>query len=210
MNGLMMNYSLTLDKMLTRANTVFPSQEIVSRLADGSIHRYTYKDFYKRVLRLMNALRTLGVKPGDRVATFAWNNYRHMEIYFAVPALGAVLHTLNIKLFPESLTYIVNHAEDKFIFVDKSLVKPLAALQDTFKTVENYIIMDDKAAEPDIQFKTSLDYENLINQADETESFIELDENTAAGLCYTSGTTGEPKGALYSHRSMFLHAVGIV
>ncbi len=209
MNAQMMNYPLTLDRMLVRANTVYAEQEIVSRMADESIHRYTFKDFYKRVLKLMNALRKLGVKPGDRVATFAWNNYRHMEIYFAVPAIGAVLHTLNIRLFPEQLVYIVNHAEDKLIFVDKSLIKPLAAQQEQLKTIENYVVMNDGAPAPDVALKPTLDYENLLADAESKEDFAKLDENAAAAMCYTSGTTGEPKGVVYSHRSTFLHTMTI-
>jgi fatty-acyl-CoA synthase len=209
MNGLMMNYPLTIDRILVRAKRNFPEQEIVSRLADGSIHRYTYGEFYTRTLKLMQALRKMGVKPGDRVATFAWNSYRHMELYFAVPALGAVLHTLNIRLFPEQLVYIVNHAEDKFIFCDKSLMKPLADLEPQFKTVEKFIVMDDKAPDAGLKLKGMTDYEELIAGEDAIEDFPKFDENTAAGMCYTSGTTGEPKGVLYSHRSIFLHAMGI-
>ncbi|MCE9598117.1 MAG: long-chain fatty acid--CoA ligase [Spirochaetia bacterium] len=183
MNGLMMNYELTIDRILMRAEKMFPEQEIVSRLADGSIHRYTYGDFFKRTLRLMNALRELGVKPGDRVATFAWNSYRHMEIYFAVP--------------------------DKFIFVDKSLSALVSAQKDKFKTVKNYIVMDDKHPAPLADLPNPLDYETLLAGSKETIDFPSIKEDTAAGMCYTSGTTGEPKGVLYSHRSIFLHAMGI-
>ena len=209
MNGLMMNYPLTIDRILVRAKQNFPEQEIVSRLADGSLHRYTYGEFYTRTLKLMQALRKLGVKPGDRVATFAWNSYRHMELYFAVPALGAVLHTLNIRLFPEQLVYIVNHAEDQFIFCGKSLMKPLADLEPQFKTVKKFIVMDDKAPDAGLKLKGMVDYEELISGESAVEDFPKFDENTAAGMCYTSGTTGEPKGVLYSHRSIFLHAMGI-
>lgn len=209
MNGLMMNYPLTIDRILARAERNFPEQEIVSRLADGSIHRYTYGEFYTRTLKLMQALRKMGVKPGDRVATFAWNSYRHMELYFAVPALGAVLHTLNIRLFPEQLVYIVNHAEDQFIFCDKSLMKPLADLEPQFKTVKQFIVMNDLAPDAGLKLKGMVDYEELIASERAVEDFPKFDENTAAGMCYTSGTTGEPKGVLYSHRSIFLHAMGI-
>lgn len=209
MNGLMMHYPLTLDRILSRAQKNFPEQEIVSRLADGSLHRYTYGEFYTRTLKLMQALRRMGVKPGDRVATFAWNSYRHMELYFAVPALGAVLHTLNIRLFPEQLVYIVNHAEDQFIFCDKSLMKPLADLAAQFKTVKQFIVIDDRSPEVGIKLKDMTDYEALIQNESAVENFLQFDENTAAGMCYTSGTTGEPKGVLYSHRSIFLHAMGI-
>ncbi|MBS0617028.1 MAG: long-chain fatty acid--CoA ligase [Spirochaetes bacterium] len=209
MNGLMMHYPLTLDRILARAQKNFPEQEIVSRLADGSLHRYTYGEFYTRTLKLMQALRRMGVRPGDRVATFAWNSYRHMELYFAVPALGAVLHTLNIRLFPEQLVYIVNHAEDQFIFCDKSLMKPLADLAAQFKTVKQFIVIDDRSPEVGIKLKGMTDYEALIQNESAVENFLQFDENTAASMCYTSGTTGEPKGVLYSHRSIFLHAMGI-
>jgi len=209
MRGLMMDYGLTLDRILIRAEKMFPEQEIVSRLANGSIHRYSYGQFFVRTLRLMNALRALGVKPGDRVATFAWNSYRHMELYFAVPALGAVLHTLNIRLFPEQLVYIVNHAKDKIIFLDKSLSGVLGALREKFPGVEKYVIMDDLHPDRAAAFPDGLDYETLLKDADEKADFQKIDESAAAGMCYTSGTTGEPKGVLYSHRSMFLHAMGI-
>jgi fatty-acyl-CoA synthase len=174
MNGLMMNYPLTIDRILVRAKQNFPEQEIVSRLADGSLHRYTYGEFYTRTLKLMQALRKLGVKPGDRVATFAWNSYRHMELYFAVPALGAVLHTLNIRLFPEQLVYIVNHAEDELIFCDKSLMKPLADLEPQFKTVKKFIVMDDLAPDAGIQLKGMTDYEALIANESAVEDFPSL------------------------------------
>lgn len=209
MKGLMMDYNLTVDRILLRAEKMFPEQEIVSRLADGSIHRYKYGEFFSRTIKLMNALRALGVKQGDRVATFAWNSYRHMEIYFAVPALGAVLHTLNIRLFPEQLVYIVNHAKDKLIFVDKSLSGMLAAQEPHFKGVQNYIVMDDLHAEPAASLPNTLDYEAILSAGKDTIEFPTIEEGTAAGMCYTSGTTGEPKGVLYSHRSIFLHAMGI-
>ena len=209
MKGLMMDYNLTVDRILLRAEKMFPEQEIVSRLADGSIHRYKYGEFFSRTIKLMNALRALGVKQGDRVATFAWNSYRHMEIYFAVPALGAVLHTLNIRLFPEQLVYIVNHAKDKLIFVDKSLSGMLAAQEPHFKGVQNYVVMDDLHSEPAASLPNTLDYETILGAGKDTIEFPTIEEGTAAGMCYTSGTTGEPKGVLYSHRSIFLHAMGI-
>lgn len=201
----MMDYSLTLEKILFRARDVYPETEIISRMADESLHRYRFSDFYKRTVQLMNALRALGVRPSDRVATFAWNTYRHMELYFAIPSMGSILHTLNIRLFPEQLVYIANHAEDEFIFIDSSLTKLIAPLQDQLKTVKKFIVMND-GAPVDPSLKNTLDYEELLSTAPSTENFPKLEENTAAALCYTSGTTGEPKGALYSHRSTFLHS----
>jgi fatty-acyl-CoA synthase len=206
--GLMMDFPLTIPAILRRAAQVFPEKQIVSRLGDGSLHRYTYGDLYRRVVRLMQVLRSLGVQPGDRVATFAWNDYRHLELYFAVPSLGAVLHPLNIRLFPEQLLYIVQHAEDKFVFIDRSLACFFAEHQSALKTIQNYILMDDAGVSPTSVPTSALDYETLLAGASEEERFPSFDENSAASLCYTSGTTGEPKGVLYSHRSVYLHAMG--
>ena len=206
--GLMMDIPLTIPSILRRAAQCFPEKEIVSRYNDGSIHRMTYRDLYGRVVRLMNVLRDLGVRPGDRVASCAWNSHRHLELYFAVPCLGAVLHTANIRLFPEQVCYILNHAEDKVVFADKSLAGTLAALQGELKTVETFVLMNDGGEPPAALPSPFLDYEELLAGAADTENFSDLNENTAASLCYTSGTTGEPKGALYSHRSLYLHAMG--
>jgi len=156
---------------------------------------------------LMHALRDLGIKPGDRVATFAWNSYRHLELYFAVPCLGAILHTINIRLFPEQLTYIINHAGDRLIFADTSLAGPLTSLQSQLKTIEAYVLLDDLGETPAALPDPARDYEALLASATDTEAFPALDENTAACLCYTSGTTGEPKGVLYTHRSLYLHTM---
>ncbi len=209
MNGSMMSAELTIDKMLRRGAKIFPRTEIVSRLADQSMHRYTFAEFYPRTLRLMSALRKLNVKRGDRIATFAWNSYAHLEAYFAIPSIGAVLHTLNIRLFPEQLEYIVNHAGDKIIIVDKSLIKPLAALKGKFKSVKHFIVIDDKAPASDDALPNTISYEDLIASGTESEIWEDLKENEAAALCYTSGTTGEPKGVLYSHRSTYLHTMEV-
>ena len=206
--GLMMDSPLLISAILRRAAQFFPEKEIVSRLHDGSIHRCTYGDLYPRVVRLMNSLRALGVRPGDRVATFAWNSFRHLELYFAVPCLGAILHTVNVRLFPEQLVYIFNHAEDRLIFTDRSLAALLVPLQGELKTVEGYVLMNDRANAPPGLPDPVWDYEEMLAAAAETDLFPVFDENTAASLCYTSGTTGEPKGVLYSHRSIYLHAMG--
>lgn len=207
MHGLMMNYQLTMDRVLEHANRMFPQKQISTLMPDGSLHRYTYADMYHRVKRLANALVNLGVAPGDRVGTFAWNNYQHMELYYAIPGAGAVCHTLNIRLFPEQLAYIVNHAEDKVVFVEASLLPLYERVADQISSVQYYVLIN---APKHIETKLSnvLFYEDLIESADDDFAWRSTDENMAMGLCYTSGTTGDPKGALYSHRSMYLHTMG--
>lgn len=207
MNGLMMDYQLTLDRILEHANRVSGHKRISTLQPDGTLHRYTYADLYRRAKRLAKALVTLGVQPGDRIGTFAWNNFQHLELYYAIPGAAAVCHTLNIRLFPEQLAYIVNHAEDKIVFLEGSLLPLYERVVDQISGVEHYVLFN---APPDVQTKLPnvLFYEELIASADEDFDWRSTDEKTAAGLCYTSGTTGDPKGALYSHRSMYLHAMG--
>ncbi len=207
MKGLMMNYQLTLDRILEHANRLYPNKRVITKLPDGSMHQYTFADVYKRVKKLANALVDLGVEPGDRVATFGWNNYQHLELYYAIPGAGAVCHTLNIRLFPEQLAYVVNHAEDKIVFIDASLLPLYEKVADQITCVEHYVLFN---APRDIETKLEnvLFYEDLIDNAADEFTWRSTDENMAMGLCYTSGTTGEPKGALYSHRSMFLHVMG--
>lgn len=205
MHGLIMNYPLTLTSILHRARDLFADGEIATR-EPGSMHRYTYGDFYHRVLRLMGALKAAGVKPGDRVATFAWNRYQHLELYFAVPCLGAVLHMLNIRLSTDQLTYLINHAEDRMIFVDESLAEQLAPVQEHCKGVERFVVMREGGSER-FGLRGETEYEDFLASAQPVTELPELDENTACALCYTSGTTGNPKGALYSHRALYLHTM---
>jgi fatty-acyl-CoA synthase len=199
MDGLMMDRPLLIRDIAERVERIFPDREVVSRTHDG-IERSTYGEVVSRARRLASSLRELGVGPGDRVATFGWNSHRHLELYLAVPSMGAVLHTLNIRLFEEDLRYIVGHAEDKVIFVDASL----ADVMPRFDAVEHEVLMPDADGTRD----GALDYEQLVAGGDEGFAFPELDERTAAAMCYTSGTTGRPKGVLYSHRSAVLHSIG--
>jgi fatty-acyl-CoA synthase len=199
MDGLMQDYPLLVRHIAERAETVFPNREIVSQTKDG-VERTTYGEVVERARRLASSLESLGVKRGDRVATFGWNSMRHLELYLAVPSMGAVLHTLNIRLFEEDLHYIVGHAEDSVIFLDASL----AGAMPRFDGVEHEVLMPDSEEERE----GALDYEQLVSDGDPGFQFPDLDENSAAAMCYTSGTTGRPKGVVYSHRSTVLHSMG--
>lgn len=206
MQGLMMDYQLTIDRILEHAYRMYPNKNIITKLPDGSLHSYTYSNFYKRVKRLANVLKNLGVEKGDRIGTFSWNNYQHLELYYAIPCYGAIIHTINIRLSEEQLIYIINHAEDKIIFIDAPLLPLFEKIVDQLTTVKQYVIFNsDKLAET--KLPNVLYYDELISKADDDFVWNITDENLAAGLCYTSGTTGNSKGVLYSHRSIYLHTM---
>jgi fatty-acyl-CoA synthase len=204
LNSLMQDdFPLNLHHIRRRMGSCHPDAEVVTLTDHGTV-RASYGEISERVDRLARVLATLGVNEGDRVGTFAWNNQRHFELYIAVPCVGAVLHTLNVRLFAEQLTYIVNHAEDEVIFVDDSLVGILEKLAPTFKGVRHYVVMGDGDTG---SLPNALRYEDLLEQAGPGGyDYPEIDERRAAALCYTSGTTGNPKGVLYSHRSVSLHS----
>jgi fatty-acyl-CoA synthase len=198
------DFPLTLHHIRRAMRTNSPDARVVTHVEPGTVASATFAEVHERIDRLARALVRLGVEPGDRVGTFAWNNQRHFELYFAIPCLGAVLHTLNIRLFEEQLTYIVNHAEDKLIFVDDSLVPILEKLAPSFQTVTCFVVMGDGDSG---SLPNALRYEDLLEEAGPGEfNYPVLDERQAAALCYTSGTTGNPKGVLYSHRSISLHS----
>jgi fatty-acyl-CoA synthase len=207
MQGQMMDYQLTLTPLLERARRLFPKKEIVTK-AGPNLERITYGQMTERVARLANALEKLGVKRGDRVATFAWNNVRHLELYFAVPCMGAVLHPLNLRLPADQLTYIVSHADDQILFVDPSLLPVVEKLASQLKSVKHYVVMGDKVPEG-TTLKPIHSYEELLANSSPEYPWPHLNENDAAAMCYTSGTTGNPKGVVYSHRSIYLHSLGL-
>jgi fatty-acyl-CoA synthase len=210
MQGLMMDRPLLISSLLQHAEATHPNTEIVSRRCEGDIHRYTMKDAAKRARKVANLLSRLGINDGDRVATLAWNNYRHFELYYGISGYGAVLHTINPRLFAEQLVYIVNHAEDRFIFVDLTFVPLLEAILPHIGNVEGFIILADEDKMPETKLPNVHCYETLLAAESDEFEWPEFDERKGASMCYTSGTTGNPKGVLYSHRSTCLHAQGSI
>jgi fatty-acyl-CoA synthase len=200
---------LTLQTILQRNRMLFGKKEVVTR-DFGGIHRYDYKEYNVRVAKLANALRRLGVKRGERVGTFGWNSHRHLEAYLAVPCMASVLHTINIRLFADQLAYIVNHAEDAVLLVDEDLVPSIEAVADRIPTVRAFVIMSDKKTVPETKLRPAFSYEALLD-AEEAEFDwpSDIDENSTAALCYTTATTGNPKGVPYTHRGICLHALAI-
>ncbi len=206
MRGQMMDMPLLVSSLIEHADRNHGDVEIVSRTVEGPIHRCNYSQAHQRAKRLAQALTRLGVKGGDRVGTLAWNGYRHFELYYGVSGMGAVIHTINPRLFPEQLAFIVGHAEDQYVFFDLSFAALAEKLAPACKSVRGWVAMTDRAHMPKATLPNLLCYEELVEREDGDYEWPELDEWTAAGLCYSSGTTGNPKGVLYSHRSTILHA----
>jgi acyl-CoA synthetase (AMP-forming)/AMP-acid ligase II len=203
MKGLIMDYPLTLTQFFERTRKIFQRKTMATRVPGVGLQRYTYADYADRVCRLAAALAKLGLKKGDRVGTFAWNSHRHMEIYFGAPLMGMVIHTVNIRLSPQDITYIVNHAEDQVLILDASLWSIIEPIRNTLKSVKHFIVMKDA---PTAQIPPgTLDYDALLADAKPVETWPKLEETDAAGMCYTSGTTGHPKGVVYTHRGIYLH-----
>jgi len=206
MQSTMMNYPLTLVHLLERAGRYFPKSEVVSRLPDRSLHRSTYADFYRRSRALAAALTRAGMKKGDRVATLMWNHYAHLEAYFGIPVAGGVVHTLNLRLFPDDIAYIANDAEDRFLIVDDVLLPLLEQFKDRIHLERVFVVPLTGNPIPG----GYENYEELLQSGDGPFEYPVLDENDPAGMCYTSGTTGRPPGVVYSHRSMVLHSLATV
>ena len=208
MHGLMQNMPLMIPSLIRHAERNHGDTEIVSRETTGGIHRYTYRDAHRRSRQLARALIALGVKPSERIASLAWNNHRHFELYYGVSGMGAILNTVNPRLFPEQITYIINHAEDTYVFFDLTFLPLLEGIAPHCRGVKGWVALTDRAHMPEARLPDLLCYEELVNAHSDDYEWPLFDENTASSLCYTSGTTGNPKGALYSHRSTVLHAYG--
>lgn len=206
MQGLMMNTPLLISAIAEHGSRFHGDREIVSVTGDNPRHRYTFRQAIDRSRQLANALDKLGLDRGDRVATLAWNDYRHLEIYYAASGAGYVCHTVNPRLFPDQLIFIINHAEDRWIFVDAMFVPLLEKISEHIKDVEGFVVLTDAAHMPETSLPNVICYETLIADESAEYAWPDLDENSASALCYTSGTTGDPKGVLYSHRSTILHA----
>ncbi len=207
MKGLMQDWPLTCNRIIDHAAIQYPNRKVISRSVEGPIVETTYKQIRERALKVAQRLAKEGIKKGDRVATLAWNTARHLEVWYGILGAGAVYHTVNPRLFAEQIIYIVNHAEDKIIFVDLTFVPILEKLADKLPTLSKYIVLTDKAHMPQTALKNAVAYEDWIAEADGNFKWVDVDENDAAGMCYTSGTTGNPKGVVYSHRSNVLHAL---
>lgn len=205
----MMQIPLSVGSMMEHAEQFFPKKEVISQTHD-KLHRLNYGEIGQRTRRLMSILNEMGIRQGDRVGTLAWNHHRHLEIYFAAPGMGAVLHTINIRLSPEDIIYIINHAEDKILFIDEDILPLIEHIHTYLTTVEAFVVMTDKADLPESSIQPLYSYEELISTGDPLYAFAaNIDENQPAGMCYTSATTGKPKGVIYTHRGIVLHSFAL-
>jgi fatty-acyl-CoA synthase len=207
MLGLMQDYPLLCHRIIEHAAKYHGTQEVVTRSVEGPIVRTNYKQIYERALKVSQMLQRDGIKFGDRVATIAWNTWRHLECWYGIMGIGAICHTVNPRLFPEQIAWIINHAQDRIVMTDITFVPILEKIADKLPSVERYVVLTDRAHMPQTTLKNVVAYEDWIAEADGKLKWEDFDENTAAAMCYTSGTTGDPKGVLYSHRSNVLHAL---
>ena len=207
MQGLMQQWPLLCSKVIDHAATYHPLREVVSRSVEGPMHRTNYREVRARAMKLAQRLDREGIKLGDRVATLAWNTWRHLECWYGIVGIGAIYHTLNPRLFPEQIAWIMNDAEDRIIFADVTFMPILEAIAPSVPSLEKIVVLTDAAHMPETKLANVVDYEEWLAEADGDFAWKEFDENTAAGMCYTSGTTGNPKGVLYSHRSNLLHSM---
>jgi len=209
MRGLMQDWPLLLHRVIDHAAIQHGGREVVTRSIEGPMHRTNYADIRGRALRVAKRLEKDGIKLGDRVGTLAWNTWRHLEAWYGITGIGAIYHTLNPRLFPDQIAWIVNHAADRVMMTDLTFVPILEGLADKLPSIERYVILTNTAHMPQTKLENAVAYEDWIGEVDEDFNWAEFDENTAAGLCYTSGTTGDPKGVLYSHRSNVLHSLAL-
>jgi 3-(methylthio)propionyl---CoA ligase len=209
MLGLMMDMPLLVSSLLRHAAANHAEAEIVSRTVEGPIHRYTYADAHRRAQQMANALTGLGVQPGDRIGTIAWNGYRHYEVWFGTSGMGAVCHTMNPRLHPDQIAYLLNHAEDRYVFVDLTFLPLIEQAAPRAPALQGVVVMTDRAHMPETTLANAICYEELLDGQGDSFDWPVFDENTASSLCYTSGTTGHPKGVLYSHRATLLHSYAI-